>query len=300
MQENKTKRTLDFFRFILLTIVLSIANTFCYYDYLLEGYSASAIARGNSMIGAFSNTDCIYSNPAGLIGISKLRVKTNYQSAFGDDLTRASFEAVLPVGDRAVFFLMVPIQRMSGIAQTTVVDNQYVVTDELQDLRSGFSMGLGLGVADILSIGIRAKYYNLALADKTGSGFTADVGILLHNLFELANVGLTYENVLPNKLIWSTGKREEFEGQLQVGAAIDFQEVSIFTDYSFLTKTNKFGVSLKLSDFLLLQGGLNKCDEENKFFSGISLNFDGIKIDYAFSPDSELGNSHNLSLAWEF
>ncbi len=161
-------------------------------------------------------------------------------------------------------------------------------------------------------LGITPKLAYRSLAEESGYGFGAD----LSTYFQPTNnwmLGFKLRDFFSTQILWANGKHEivnpgmDFESKYQFKFPIlkkisnlyfgteiyaegrDYASTVSLGDLSFDFHT---GLEIKLSESIAILSGF---DVEH-FTAGLSLQIKKITINYAFEQNSELDNSHRISL----
>ncbi|MBW6515825.1 MAG: hypothetical protein K0B81_04305 [Candidatus Cloacimonetes bacterium] len=283
------------------------------------GAGVRNFALGNTGLTDYQTASIAYWNPA-------LLAKTEGQGSsfelmhaeeFMGLVTYDTFSAVW--GERARYALVlsriginnIPLTRLPNPDEPVSVDNQpyhyKTVNNSDYILYLGFYRHLGSYV-----IGFTPKLAYRTLAETSGYGFGADISTyfdLHHNLL----LGMKLRDFFSTQIFWSNGTHEivnpglDFEfsyyfatpligsrSRIIAGTEIiaEGREEAATIHLGLLSFDYHFGLEIPIPDYVNLYAGY---DIEN-FTAGISVNISQFQINYSFKHNTEIDNSHRVSI----
>ena len=268
--------------------------------FLKFGIGARAAAMGNAALTNTFEPSAIFWNPAQLFFIDKYNVQLTHNQGFMGN-TQNFLGANLPLDFGNVG---IAINHLSSgeMARTIATGSGYEKTGNFSNSDLALMASYSKGFGDNLSFGVTAKYISQTLSNTSGSALALDLG--LFTKFDMINLGFAVRNLGTSIKF----KSEEYPlpFQLQAGGSItldDFQGSIIFGTLGESKVSLGIGGEYKLMKILSLrcgyQTGYGEIEGSFKGLSGgLGINYEGIQLDYAFTPFAELGNSHHLSLAY--
>ncbi len=280
-------------------------------EFLNLDISPRASAMGGAQTAVAEDISAIYSNPAGLIQISRLSAMF-MRSQYVEDINyqyaayahRLSFDSVI-----AGSILMTDI----GSIDNTDISGNKLGTFSPQD--QVFTLAYSKGIIEFsdkdtdVSMGIAYKYINSKILNKA-KATAFDFGVMTYNF-----TAIPYKlSILMQNL--GSGLRYDEESvpiplTFKVGASINpFKNLMFATDL-VMPKNNSsyFVVGAEISSQtneqtrFAVRGGINTLRMKDKvgganFGLGMVLKF--FSIDYAFVPMGDLGTTHRISLTFDF
>ena len=251
-------------------------------------FAIGSSARGQGLGGAFSaladDEGAVYHSPAALgwgegIGLSSLFVQQFGGVLFG------SLGIRVPYAGANVFLLdSGPIPADTG---TLRFSSQGVAA----------SVGIPLGM---VGLGVRWRYYRVS-SPSPGTGWAIDPALLA--IANNVRVSLIYEAAASAPISYRSGTAEAWPRGLLLGAALTLDPTDGVRWNAAIEASGLFTSEATLSAGLEAWiGGLGArvgFDGEGPTF-GLSLLFPTLRVDWAFSTRSDLGNSHRVALALRF
>lgn len=315
---------------------------------------ARVIGLGKAYVGLAEGTAAIYTNPAGLADNKGWEI-TSMSGKFIDEYDYLSFSGFYPT-NLGVFGLAYAGTSIAGAWATTIesgsdpLDPIYTFDfsqPQISNKNSVIALSYGnqasainyinkLPLADRISLGTTAKFFNASLAGDSitggdASGFDMDLGAKFYPPQKWVTLGGTLRNFLPSsmggKLHYSSGHDEAYNAVLQLGSAFQVlgkkdavaklgdHDLKLMLDTeTYPTLTNypwTLHAALEWKPFPLLairagidqdaigneNGGLDVVSD-NTF--GVGLNYGGFSFDYAyhtFAGMPEVDN-HYFSLSY--
>jgi len=221
--------------------------------------------------------------------------------------------------------LSVPLGQTKTVLGIEATALDYGVFDRTEIINSGsdydynriggfgardLAIGLGFG-AELrkgLAVGGALKYIKLALAEYNATGIAADLGIQYKPEIETPlKFGLGLTNA--GAKIKFQSQKEKLPLTLRAGCNMDlnlFENFSIVPAADLVISNNNdvgfnLGGEFEWFKSYALRCGYNSLNDVGSGISlGIGAKFSGLAFDYAFTPYSKLGNSHNITLSCGF
>lgn len=200
---------------VLLVVLLAAVPVCAEGDYtdtaavMRLGLGARALGMGGAHIAVADDAAVIYYNPAGLGRLEEFSLTSMYSNQYGAGSYFGLGAAGMNLGAAVLRF------GSSSIEETDEYGNPI---GEFGVSETAAIAGYGRTVFSGLSVGGALKYYNQDLPGNSGSGFTADVGILYELLEGKALVGLVGRNLF-GSVSYASGLKDSFERSFGVGVS---------------------------------------------------------------------------------
>lgn len=273
-------KTRIFFRYnYLLFSALFLFNSPAYTSFEDLIHSARAAAMGEAFVGLANTSQAILINPAGLADFKSLEFASFYYRPYNlKELTSATMTFTLPLR------YFVP-----GLAIQQYGHSNY--------LENSINVALSKNYRRLFSYGITCRLMHLKIKNYGADfAFGMDLGLLIHPNEKTA-FGFVIKNINRPKI----GQINEPVPPILVsGVCIrPFPNLYLTGD---LYKHIDFpvdlrsGLELKLSNFLLLRGGV--ASEPARFSLGFGLHLYTISIDYTFVSHPTLNLTHLISISF--
>jgi hypothetical protein len=272
-------------------------------------------ARAPAMAGAYSavseEASAIYYNPAGLIQIPKLSA-IFMRASYVADINFQYAAYAHRLSPDSVIGASALLTDIGTIEQTDISNNRLgTFTPRDQIFTLSYSKAI-LEFSDKdkdVSMGISVKYINSKILN-TAKSFAMDFGVMTYNFTSIPyRIGAVVTNL---------GKGLKYDVQSDslplsiklAGAVNPFKNLMVSTDV-ILPKNNSanflFGAELTAEPNeltkLSLRAGVNSrmmSDDLNGLTIGTGVTLHFFTIDYAFTPMGDLGNTHRISLTFDF
>lgn len=251
------------------------------------GTSARVIGMGGAFIGVADDATAVYYNPAGLALLSGRQVYSMYTNRYNSVSHLAAI-----YGERNLGFGIVSLQA-NGIELTDEFGNPSGYTDYGEQCILGAAATKYRG----LNIGVTVKYYRQKLTDDdTGSGITADVGVI----YDLPGfrIGAVGRNVF-GEVNYSTGAVDPFDRKVGLGASWKMaKDLTVAVDVWNDLRAN-LGAEYAAGN-LALRCGARVTEEGTNFAAGFGAKVRNFQVDYSFETHPVLADNHRLSLGVKF
>jgi hypothetical protein len=263
--------------------------------------SPRAAAMGGAFVGVADDASALFSNPAGLGFLNRGEIALYSDFGWTD-----TFQETAVLG--------FPINRYGGVGlagsylsfgNIDGYDETGTLTTGYDADRASFHLGWGMDFSGNLSLGAAFHGAQQSIDGKGYTFFSPELGLLLKTPGGL-RFGLDYAN----------GGWGSWPGTLvsifKAGASFSFDldpSVNFLTAVSGSLETNSIsslqtGIETSFqSRFFLrvgLQADLSNNNGNGGFSMGGGLSLAGFVLDYAYLPDSNLGDSHRFSLTYFF
>jgi hypothetical protein len=264
---------------------------------------ARALAMGEAGSSTVQGADALFWNPANLRAGRSVDLELNHQPVFefmNYDAAAASWSNDL-IGTGLGFARLtqkdLDVLDLSGtkVGSAQAYDQQFA---------GGFAIGRrrwGAGVA--------AKFIQSRLDDVTGTAFAGDVGFAFPGVFRRLNHAVVVQNIGSSV----SYDRESYAlpliirggSALSVGPAVLAVDVVKPSDEKLFVATGAEVPVLRGSKFQFrLRGGYRTQHNDLGDLAGLSvgagLQTRGFRLDYAWRPNGDFGDSHNISLGYSF
>lgn len=161
-------------------------------QFLKIGIGANSMAMGGAVVGLVKDASSMYWNPAGLVGVRKISLFSNYNDWF-QDINHQYFGLVFPLNE----------DNKIGINATFLNMGEMEVTTERNPTGTGtffnasdVSIGLSYAVqiVDFFAFGINAKFISQSIYNESATGFAIDLGTKLNTGYKGIKIGMSLLN----------------------------------------------------------------------------------------------------------
>ncbi|WP_461366652.1 PorV/PorQ family protein [Candidatus Darwinibacter acetoxidans] len=281
---------------VLLVVLLAAVPVCAEGDYtdtaavMRLGLGARALGMGGAHIAVADDAAVIYYNPAGLGRLEEFSLTSMYSNQYGAGSYFGLGAAGMNLGAAVLRF------GSSSIEETDEYGNPI---GEFGVSETAAIAGYGRTVFSGLSVGGALKYYNQDLPGNSGSGFTADVGILYELLEGKALVGLVGRNLF-GSVSYASGLKDSFERSFGVGVSFTPMENLLVAADAAMEDglTGRVGLEYVLRGVALRAGG--SFGGESYLTMGAGFALENFRIDYAYVHHRHLPDSHKISLSIAF
>ena len=280
-------------------------------DFLNLPIGARAVGMGGAYSAVAEDASAIYWNPAGLVQIPKLSAMF-MRTEYVDDISyqyaayaqRLSYDAVLGVS-----IMMTDIGTIAGTDKSRNSIGSFNPQDQVFTLSYSKAI-LEFSNKDLdVAMGLNAKYIKSEIKEDAKS-FAGDMGIMTFNFGAIPyRIGVMVSNM---------GQGLKFDQEsdplpltARFGGSINpFSNMLLAADFVF-PKGNQMNIQAGVETYitpneltrLTARAGIDM-QQMSDGFSGISLGVGAtlqfFTLDYAFVPMGELGNTHRISLSFDF
>jgi hypothetical protein len=277
-------------------------------SFLRISSDARGTAMGNAQGAVTNDVYAMYWNPAGLANVLFNEVGVTYQRKF-QGLNYSFIGYAVPtdyygtIGMQLIFL-------SSGYITSTYEnpDGSFGGTGD-----SFLVADLGLGISQSkevmrgLSYGLSAKVISHKIMDEEAFSLAADAGVIYQTLIENISFGIALQNLSTRYKFMNQRMHEPWNLRFAVVYdAIDYPLI-LATDYNLVIEQRdslNLGLEYRLIDLIALRAGV-RLPAPAGFLSSLSAGFginlrDLYRLDYSFSPHTELGTSQRFSILVRF
>jgi len=255
------------------------------------GVRASGMGEAYTSVG--DDVSSIYYNPAGLARVRQKEASFLYQSGFIND-TFGALNLGLPLesGAAAVSYFYYTTGKLdlldsNGDALSINAEEDYALT-----------LSVSRRLSSIADIGFNLKLLNSTIAEEfTATALAFDIGGLYQVIGDELFLGLSVQNI-GAKLTYDT-ETEALPTVIRSGISYNF--VSSIVSFDVVSpgagNTEKcIGFEYYVQDMTALRCGYRNMGDSDEISIGFGVELSNMKVDYAWSPDAELGDCHRISL----
>jgi len=293
-------------RRILLAVIICFITTGLYAggvgttggQFLKIGVGAKPLATGGALGVTSMDTNALYFNPAGIMGVNGLEILSAYglwlQGTYYGYVGAVKTIPALSscIGVSAMYL---GVDDMPGYDSTGVETASY----NASDMGVGVTYAMNLGN---LSFGVTGKWIDETLETYKESVLDMDLGVMYRMNMGIA-VGLSVQNLLQSNMQFIS-ESYPLSRSLRAGIAYRVNMGSIGIDYCTTTdggSSIKFGGEYIYNSIVFIRAGYNMLSgSDMNIMSGIcggaGLSFNRLLIDYALVPYEDLGLTHRISL----
>lgn len=280
-------------------------------DFLNLPMGARAIGMGGAYSAVAEDASAIYWNPAGLVQIPKLSamfMRTEYVAdinyQYAAYAQRLSYDSVLGIS-----FMMTDLGTIEGFDPSKNPTGSFNPQDQVFTLSYSKAI-LEFSNKDLdVSMGINAKYIKSEIKEKATS-FAGDMGIMTFNFGTIPyRIGVVVSNM--GKGLKYMQQSDPLPLTARFGGSINPFDNMLLSADVVLPKGNQMNVQAGVEAYitpneltrLTARAGVDM-QQMKDGFSGISVGVGAtlqfFTLDYAFVPMGELGNTHRISLSFDF
>lgn len=248
------------------------------------GASARALGLGGAFCALADDEGGVFHNPAGLGQLEGINLSTLFVQQFGG----VSFGTVT-VGVPYVGVSVLVLD--SGLIPTADGSIRYSSQGVVG------SAGVPLGP---VGLGVRWRLFRLS-SPFEGQGWALDPAVLIAT--ETIRIGFIFEGAISSPVAYEGGAEEAFDRSLRLGAALALEPADDVRWNATFEAGGLFSGGADLAAGLEAWiGGLGArvgFDGEGPTF-GLSLRFETLELDWAYTSRADLGGSHRVALALRF
>jgi hypothetical protein len=316
------------FKYVLITVILLLLFTLLATDLSADKYAGEIFrigggvrnfALGNTGVSDYGSTALAYWNPSLLAKDNRdyNHFELMHSEEFMGEVTYDIFSAVWGSETRYSFVLSriginnIPITKLPNPEDSLSVDNQPYVYKTVNNADYiayfGFYREIGKYV-----IGFTPKFAYRYLAETSGYGFGADISTYFDINDDLL-IGLTLRDFFTTRIFWDNGTHEMVRPGLDAELNYDFtipfanSRARVFAGTEIMAEGRKeaathsvgsfsfdyhLGLEIPVPEYLSFYAGY---DVDN-LTTGLTVNIKQYQINYAFKYNTELDNSHRVSL----
>ncbi len=279
-------------------------------------YSARASAMGQAMNGIITNTDGMQFNPSSILGLASREVSSTYMNYF-IDAQGGSLQLLLPQDKYTSYGFFLNYLNFGDMERTLV--NQSGDLVETGESFGSYNIVAGASIAKninpVVDFGGTLKMIYDKIDDTSASAVMIDFGILHHPENEKVKVGGSVRNLGTQLSYYSDSEyKEKLPVTYSVGLSYKHDEKSLLG--IDITKSNgqnfiaKLGVEYFIYPIFALRAGFRtdagdwrtggSWEALSGISTGMGLNWNQYKLDYAISSYGDLGFVNQLTLKYTF
>lgn len=267
--------------------------------FLKIGVGARAVALGESYVAIADDASTLYWNPAGLSNITGSEVILQHNQWLSQ-ISQEYVGYVCPVGSGKIgigvnYLHMDPIER-------TLEDNSGNYGGSKGTFKAAdtaLSLGYSRAVSESLSIGVGLKGIRQRIDTETAQGVGLDVGTYYQTPIEGLSIGIVIQN--PGSKIKFIEQKDSLPLNYRVGTALRIKEALLSIDVNKPIENDlrfNTGFEYTIMKVLSLRLGYNSKNYLDKGLTyGVGVNMSKVKLDYAFVPYGDLGDTHRVSMS---
>ena len=271
---------------------------------LKMGVGANAVGMGESYVASADDVYATYWNPAGLSKIDKVQIGLMHNEWF-EDVRYEYIGYVQPASSLGTLAGSVSYISMGELDRT---DETGIEKGKFRPYDILVALSYGTKLSSSISVGVNAKFLQEKIDEQKAEAFAVDLGgmysmkngfIIGANVQHIGtkmkfveesfglplnvNVGAAYK-LLDNTLTFAVDANIPTDNDVNVGFGADYRIMGMFdlrVGYRYTAGGNDLGTA----------SGLR---------AGLGFGIGSYKLDYAFVPYGELGQSHRISLVASF
>lgn len=275
-------------------------------DFLKFGVGARGLAMGSAFISVVDDANAIYWNPGALGAIGKRSLTASYGALFQDE-NQGFLGYINPLRDNGgTLGVGLDYLVVSNIEKRAAESEAPDSSISNQNFALSGSYGCNTAVTG-LSVGGNLKYIRETLDTFSGNAVALDAGALYKTPVPELTSGLVLQNfgtkigpdVLPMTVKGGASYRM-FQQRLTLASDVDWlaQDQRVYWDLG-----TEFWVHPSLAVRAGYQFGHGQDQLDSALVGtsfGVGLYIERFRIDYAFLPFGNLGDTHRMSLGWMF
>ena len=291
----------------IITIILSItlintatAGGITSADFLNISVSARHAALGGASWAISNDIASTYFNPAGLSSIEQPGLNFMHNSWL-QDISYEFIAVAIPMKTNSTIGVSASYLHMGQIDTYNMYDQQY---GSIRPYSLTAIASYSRRLSGALYLGLSGKYIEEKLADIKASGYALDMGI--QYLINTFTFGFVVNNLGPK--VKYDEQSYKLPSSVSVGSSFSPINIPITmmvgTKVAFTGETSfSAGMEYNLGNALSLRTGLGDLgidNQSNMVNFGAGLKFMWGRIDYAFNPGQDLGQTHFFSFTINF
>jgi len=272
-------------------------------QFLKLGIGARAVSMGEAFTGISDDATAIYWNPSGISRLTQKEISLMYAMWF-EEISYNNLFYVHPmkIGNFGLGLQYVNYGSLDGL------DENGNPTDDFTPTDLAITISYSRNIKGI-DTGISAKYISSKIKE-TATAIAFDIGAMKQVIEEKLNIGLVVTNLgsglkyiseespLPMNIKIGAGYKITKDITTAIDIVIPSDNEIIFSaggEYNYRIKEN-----LILSGRLGYNTITKEIDGLKGITAGLGANYKNYKLDYAFVPYGDLGNTHRISFGIKF
>ncbi|RKY82865.1 hypothetical protein DRQ07_00030 [candidate division KSB1 bacterium] len=319
--------------FLGIAVVSGEVKTAKYGGAFLEtGVDARILSMGGAGASISGSVSSVFWNPAGLVFLKNYKIHGMHSERFsgmvnwdfigiGSNIDSTTFFG-------AGFFRMgvdgIPVTRLLnpdiGLGEYyydesgNLKQNVPQIEKMVNDVEYAFFLSIAKIINNRFYIGSTVKIIRKMFDSNGAWGMGFDAG-LMYRAAERINIGLTVHDITTTIVAWNTGTKERILPSLRAGVSYYYKKskvsfLPVFEIGTSFDANNSSSVLISDKASVDLIAGLEISYSERLFFRagmfrkrmtlGAGFSVSKLNIDYGFSSNNDLGNTHRLSLEYGF
>lgn len=266
---------------------------------LRESLSFENYAMAGATTGLATGIGDVYKNPAGLVALERNAISTSYGQYLDGTYTGFTLSFARIIKKNWVVGVTFPGMQVTGIPQTVSQGGKALQIGTGTDREWSSIFSVGWKASSYLKLGTNLSYYKHTLFGEGMDRFSLDLGSVFE--YKWLSAGLSVNNLGAAENKWSTGYVEEAASWVNAGVAIKtlFKDTVIAADARILKEQDNqysVGVSTKINDYFMIQGGIYDLSENPALRLGTRLTLGDVTFHYAYGTSDELGMTQKFGL----
>lgn len=271
-------------------------------NFLKIGVGARASGMGGAFVGIADDATSIYWNTAGLSQLNQQEIVFVHNEWY-QDIKYEYLGYSLPIRSKSTLGFSLTYLSLGEFQGYDALDNP---TSEFSAYGAVLGFAYAYRVSQSISLGIGLKGIEEKLENEKASSLALDFGFIYKP--GRLSIGMAYTNLGSSMKFIQEKEPLPTKFSLGVGYKIFEDRVSLAWDLD-LPKDDKpilkQGMEYRYQEAIFLRLGYEyKTSAQNLEGTGLSLGggfkFSNWEIDYTYSPNQKLGDSHRISLAYRF
>jgi len=282
------------------------------FTFLTIGEGARPAGMGESFVAMADDVNSIYWNCAGLARVTRRELTSSFMQ-YVVDINTGYLGYVMPVKNGGIGIGVVYLD-YGKIPESTIDDPTGSELGSFQPFDAAMIVSYGQKITRKLSLGASVKGAYEEIKGYSASAAAMDAGLLYDLPVRNLKLGLAVKNVgVQTKAFIEETNSLPMIVDLGLGYSLLDQSLKLGANvYKQLDLNMKYNLGMEYAwnnCFFARLGYQSKGDQLKTgsskdsmtgFTTGLGINFQNFKLDYAFVPFNELGETHRISLGFVF
>lgn len=322
-KKSRISKLLVAILFVMVAATMSVAENGLISDPMAIGVGARPLGMGKAYVGVAEDADAVFTNPAGIAGITNPKLTSMYTSLMGE-VGYIVVGGAYPINDKSAVGVGIV---NSSTGDITLTGTNGAATGEIGKWSNSvifLSYGTYANAIPMLKnldrdvlLGANLKYISsggdgsTSIANASGSGMSADLAMLVP-ITHYMNVGLNYQNALGGQISRS-GSTDTVSPTLKLGTQVcligregksynphNNRKLYANIDYDVNSNSRPNEAHLGLEFWPSSNLALRVGSDNNEMTAGLGLRFTGIEFNYAYHPYNGISENttHFFSLGY--